>query len=189
MNNKYAVKKNITGKDIKKFRKNNHLSKIELSNLLNVSPRTIEGWESKDSIISGPIVLLLRILEENPEFINDLVIPKMMYGLRLYYMGNGSINTVIDVDMLNRKVNFKNYTNKIIARAFGNREKVTYKEYEEFLESRCMPKTRDKLKIELQKLDISYYDPLLIIEKTKGRMADDEYYIEIVRGSENDRTK
>lgn len=182
MNSKYAVKKAIYGHDIKNFRKNYSISKLELANLLNVSARTIEGWESNDSTITGPIVLLLRILEENPEYINDLVIPPMEYGLRLYYMENENINTVIDVDMLNRKVKIKNYTSNIIARAFGNKENVTYKDYEKFLESRCMPSSRDKLKIDLDRLGISYYDPLLIIEKTKGRMADDDYYIEIIRG-------
>ena len=182
MDNIYAIKKAITGKEIKLFRKNNHLSKFELASLLNVSSRTIEGWEASDSSISGPIVLLIRILTENPEYIDSLVLPKKEHGLRLYYMENGNINTLIDVDMVNRKIKFKNYTNNIIARAFGNKENVTYEDYEKFLESRCMPKTRDKLKIELNKLDIPYYDPLLIIEKTKGRMVDDDYYMEIDRG-------
>lgn len=182
MNNKYAVKKALFGNDIKDFRKKYSLTKTDLSSLLNVSPRTIEGWESSNNEISGPLVLLLRILDENPEYIESLLIPDMKYGLRLYYMENGDINTVIDVDMLNRKVSFKNYTNNIIKRAFGNKESVTYEEYEKFLESRCFPRSRDKLKIELDKLGISYYDPLLIIEKTKGRMAEDNLYIEIQRG-------
>lgn len=184
MINKYAIKKAISGKDIKNFRKKYSLNKNDLASLLNVSSRTIEGWESSESKISGPIVLLFRLLNENPELIDKLIVPEMKYGLRLYYMQNGDINTVIDVDMINRKVFFKNYTSNIILRAFGNKESVTYEEYEKFLESRCFPSNRDKLKIELNKLDIPYYDPLLIIEKTKGRMADDDLYIEIVRGKE-----
>ena len=183
MTNKYAVKNAVLGKEIKEFRKKHDLSKVDLANLLNVSSRTIEGWESSNNEISGPIVLLLKLLDENPEFLDSLHIPEMKYGLRLYYMENGNINTVIDVDMLNRKVSFKNYTNNIIKRAFGNKESVTYEEYERFLESRCFPSSRNKLKIELEKLDIPYYDPLLIIEKTKGRMADDNLYIEIIRGT------
>lgn len=182
MTNKYAVKNAVLGKEIKEFRKKHDLSKVDLANLLNVSSRTIEGWESSNNEISGPIVLLLKLLDENPEFLDNLLIPEMKHGLRLLYMENRNINTVIDVDILNRKVSFKNYTNNIIKRAFGNKESVTYEEYEKFLESRCFPPSRDKLKIELEKLGIPYYDPLLIIEKTKGRMADDNLYIEIIRG-------
>lgn len=182
MLSKYAIKKAVFGKEIRDFRKKHSLSKADLATLLNVSSRTIEGWEASNNEISGPIVLLLKLLDENPEFIDNLVIPEMKSGLRLHYMENGNINTVIDVDMLNRKVSFKNYTNNIIKRAFGNKEIVTYEEYEKFLESRCFPSSRDKLKIELEKLDIPYYDPLLIIEKTKGRMADDDLYVEIIRG-------
>ena len=44
------------------------------------------------------------------------------------------------------------------------------------------------MRIELNKLGLTYYDPLTIIGKTKGRMADDDFYIEIERGN-NDRTK
>lgn len=181
MKREFAVKTSVFGSDIKKFRKINKLNKDELASLLNVSARTIEDWESTNKEISGPIVLLLKILNENNEYIDNLLLPKKEYGLRLYYMENNDINTVIDVDMLNRKVKFKNYTNKLINRAFGSKESVTYEEYEEFLESRCFPNTRDKMKIELKKLDIPTYDPLLIIEKTKGRIADDDFYIEIER--------
>lgn len=185
MNNKYAVKKAIFGKDIKDFRKKYSLSKLELANLLNVSSRTIEGWESSKKEISGPIVLLIRLLDENPELIDYHILPQMKSGLRLLYMQNGDINTVIDVDLINRKVSFKNYTNNIIKRAFGNRENVTYEEYEKFLESRCFPATRDKMKIELERLGVPFYDPYLIIEKTKGRMAEDDFYIEIIRGKKD----
>lgn len=184
MNNIYAINKAIYGSEIRSFRKNNHLSKNELACLLNVSVRTIEGWESSNKEINGPIVLLIKLLNENPEYIDYYTLPKKKYGLRLYYKDNNNINTVIDVDMINRKVEFKNYTSNIIKRAFGSREKVSYEEYEEFLESRCFPSSRDKIKIELKKNGLKCYDPLLIIEKTKGRMSDDDFYIEIVRGKE-----
>ncbi len=44
-----------------------------------------------------------------------------------------------------------------------------------------MPKDRDKMKLVLKELDVPFYDPMLIIEKTHGRMAEDEFWIEIVR--------
>lgn len=182
MNNDFAIKNSVSSTEIKDFRKLNKLTKYELANFLNVSSRTIESWESSDKPISGPVVALLKMLNDYPEYIEKMRIPEMKYNLRLLYMENNQINTVIDVDILNRKVIFKNFTSNILDRAFGHKEEITYEDYEDFLKSRCMPKTRDKLKIELSLKDIPFYDPLMIIEKTEGRLVDDNYHVEIIRG-------
>ena len=39
----------------------------------------------------------------------------------------------------------------------------------------------DKMKLMLRHLELPFYDPMLIIEKTKGRMADDDFWLEIER--------
>lgn len=184
--NKYAIKSSISSKELKSLRKSNKLSRKDLASLLNVSIRTVEGWERSDKEISGPIVLLYKMILEYPEYIDSLIVPKQNFPLRLLYKCNNDINTIIDVDMLNRKVVFKNFTNNLLLRAFGNKEYVTYDDYESFLESRCFPKTRDNIKIQLDMLGVPFYDPLLIIEKTQGRVAEDSCYIEIIRGSGND---
>ena len=75
----------------------------------------------------------------------------------------------------------KNYVKNPMLRAFGVNNEPDYDDYEQFLESRCFPRTRDKMKLELKRLDIPFYDPILIIEKTLGRMEEDEFYIEIER--------
>lgn len=179
---KYAFKEELTSDDIKNFRELNNLTRSDLADLLNVSKRTVEGWEISNKKIYGPITSLLRIFNEYPEYIEKYRIPKKEYPLRLYYMENSNINTIIDVDITRHKVKIKNFTNNLLDRAFGPKEEVTYEEYEEFLESRCFPRTRDKMKIQLEMIGIPFYDPMLIIEKTKGRMAEDNYYIEIERG-------
>lgn len=177
MNEIYALSESLSKEDIRRFRKTNSLSRKELSILLGVSVRTIEKWETSEEGVSGPLVFLLTLLNSRPELIDKYRLPEKRYPLRLYYMSGNMISTVIDVDMMNRKVSFKNYTDKLILRAFGNREEVTYEEYEEFLESRCFPKTRDKLKIELEVLGLRSYDPFSIIRKTQGRMAEDDCYL------------
>ena len=53
--------------------------------------------------------------------------------------------------------------------------------YVEFLESRCFPESRDKIKLVLKDLDLPFYDPFLIIEKTEGKMAEDDFWIRIER--------
>ena len=80
-----------------------------------------------------------------------------------------------------RKVKVKNYTDKIMFRAFGVVETQDYDQYLEFLESRCFPSSRDKMKLILKDLDLPFYDPMMIIEKTEGRMAEDDFWIRIER--------
>lgn len=80
-----------------------------------------------------------------------------------------------------RKVKVKNYTDKIMFRAFGVVETPDYDQYLEFLESRCFPSSRDKMKLILKDLDLPFYDPMMIIEKTEVRMAEDDFWIRIER--------
>ncbi len=69
----------------------------------------------------------------------------------------------------------------VMRRAFDKIESPTYEQYEAFLESRCFPRSRDKMKIMLEELDLPFYDPLMIIEKTQGRMADDDFRLKAER--------
>lgn len=102
-------------------------------------------------------------------------------NLRLSYMFRDELCTVINIDEKNKSVEITNYTDHLLKRAFGVLEKPTYEQYEEFLESRCFPRTRDKMKLMLKEYDIPFYDPMLIIEKTEGRMAEDDFWIRMER--------
>ena len=81
--------------------------------------------------------------------------------------------TIIDVDFLNEKIKIKNRTDDILHRAFGVVEQPSWQQFEEFLADRCFPETRGNMKSVLRDLQLDSYDPLHIIEKTKGRTADD----------------
>lgn len=175
----YAISEYVTAKDLKRVRNMLAMSQKDFSKFIGVSKATIERWESGKENITGPIVLLLNMLENNPDYINTIIIPPKVYPLRMYYMHNQKICTLIDVDAINHKVFIKNFTDNVIFRAFGNDLNPTYDDYEEFLKSRCFPETRDKLKLVLADLDVPFYDPLLIIEKTKGKMAEDDFWIRI----------
>ena len=96
-------------------------------------------------------------------------------------MNQNRLCTIIDVNDREQRVKIKNYVTDPLYRAFGRNEHPTYEEYEEFLESRCFPRTRDKMKILLEELNLPFYDPLMIIQKTKGEMAEDDFWIEIER--------
>ena len=111
----------------------------------------------------------------------ELAIPEKVYPLRLWYMSGDQVSTIIDVDEQNRKVEIHNYTKDYIARAFGVIECPSFEDYEAFLESRCFPRTRDKMKLVLEDLGLPFYDPFMIIEKTEGRMAEDDFWLRIER--------
>lgn len=178
---RYATPEYMTSQDIKRIRKQMNLTQGGLGELLGCSKPTVERWESSDKPITGPAVLALHLLEQKPELMNEIKIPDKTYPLRLLYMYKQKLCTVIDVDELLQKIHISNYTDNILFRAFGVNEEPTYEQYLEFLESRCFPRERDKMKLILRDLELPFYDPFLIIEKTEGRMAEDDFWIQIER--------
>ena len=179
MNNNYAIPEYALANDVKRVRKKLNMTQKEFAGLVCSSVPTIQRMESGKEKIKGPFVLLLKMIDDNVEYIEGLKIPKKDYPLRLYYMHNQKICTIIDVDEVNQKVKIKNYTNNIMFRAFGINTKPTIEDYNEFLKSRCFPETRDKLKLILKDMNLPFYDPFLIIKKTEGRMAEDNFWIRI----------
>ncbi len=178
---KYIYPENISGKTIADVRKQLGMTQKEFASFANVSKPTVERWESGDKPVGGSIVTLVEIIRRRPEFEQSLRIPGKTYPLRLWYYCADMLCTIIDVDEIKQRVEIHNYVDDLLKRAFGRNEHPTITDYEEFLESRCFPRERDKIKIYLNELDIPFYDPLLIIEKTKGRLTDDDFWIEIER--------
>ena len=150
---------------------------MSVDKIANFSKKTIERWEGGSKEVSGPAVTLLRILSEKPSFIEYYDIPEKIYPLRLFYMKGNKYCTLIDIDNVRRIVSIKNFTDDPFDRAFGNNEHPDYSDYQEFLESRCFPRSRDKMKLILKELNLPFYDPFMIIQKTGGRMADDNFHI------------
>ena len=167
--------------DIKSIRKSLKLSQKRFAQLLCVSLQTISRWEQGKKEITGPAVTLCRILALRPGIAQELAVPVQETPVRLMYYKNHILCTVIDVDDRLRKVVVKNYTERMEDRAFGVVPDPSYEQYRQFLASRCFPPERDKIKIELKKLNIPFYDPFMIIEKTEGRVEGDPYRIEVIR--------
>lgn len=177
----YAISDFIVAGEIKDIRKKLNLSQAGFADFVNVSKKTVERWESGKETVSGPIVTLIHMLREYPEFEQKMRIPEKVYPLRLWYMFQNQVCTVIDADERLRKVKLYNFTDDLLKRAFGKVEEPDFEQYEEFLESRCFPRGRDKMKLQLEQLGLPFYDPILIIEKTQGRMAEDLFWIRIER--------
>ncbi len=181
MAKEYVINESINGDDLRRLRQLLGMTQKEFAVFTNASKRTVENWESKDEPIKGPIVTLVEILRRHPEIAEKLETPETRLKLRLWYMYENMVCTVIDVDEPRRIVRIRNYIDDPLFRAFGKNTEPRFEDYEEFLKSRCFPETRDKIKLELKRLGVPFYDPILIIEKTEGRMADDKFWIRIER--------
>lgn len=96
---------------------------------------------------------------------------------RKLYFSKDKVTTAIDVDAVNEEIRIKNFTNINIYRAFGVNEKPSWKDYMEFLEERCVPRTRYNIKEILRDLNVECYDPDEIIKKTHAKSADDKDWI------------
>jgi hypothetical protein len=99
--------------------------------------------------------------------------------MRLTYMFRQHPCTVIDVDFLEQKIYIQNKTTDLVHRAFGVIENPTWNDFEVFLKDRCFPETRGNKKELVRQLGLTDYDPLQIIEKTQGRMSDDELWLKV----------
>ena len=176
---KYVMSDELTGEDIRYARKAMGMTQKEFAAFTGCSLRTVEHWETKAEKITGPVVPLLNIVLRRPSLVQKLEVPPPRRKVRIWYMFRFLVCTIIDVDELQKEIEVTNYSDDPLYRAFGAKLAPEYEDYEAFLESRCFPRTRDKMKLQLKELGIPFYDPLMIIEKTRGRMAGDDFWLKV----------
>ena len=181
MEKAYIIPEYVTAKEIKELRKKLNLTQKEFASFIQCSKATVERWERSKEPLHGMISFVINILQEYPEYAYRMTVPKKKTPIRLWYMHNQTVCTIIDVNEMKREIRIKNYTDNIMFRAFGVVEEPDFDMYTEFLKSRCFPESRDKMKLVLGDLNLPFYDPFLIIEKTEGRMAEDDFWIRIER--------
>lgn len=99
--------------------------------------------------------------------------------LGLCYYEYERLCSIIHADYEKETVQVENYCENPIKTAFGNCKKPTWKQYLEFLSSRCIPKERGGLREYLAAIGVAVYDPLAIIRVTKGKMAEDHQWLTI----------
>lgn len=98
---------------------------------------------------------------------------------RVYvYMDRDKLATIIEACAITHKVSIINFTDDMLSRAFGINENPNWEDFNEFLESRCMPRTRYGIREELRYMGIDVYDPFQIVEKTSGRVHGDGQSLE-----------
>lgn len=87
--------------------------------------------------------------------------------------------TVIYADFTDKTLKAQNRTDDVVKTAFGNNTLPAWKDFLDFMEERCVPKARSGIREYLETIGVSEYNPLEIIQKTKGKMAEDKQWIEI----------
>ena len=102
--------------------------------------------------------------------------------LRLHYYDGATLCTKICADKVTRCLAVENLVDDSLSTAFGVNTSPTWEDLENFLEERCVPRQRDGLQYYLRELGLDHYDPLAIVRKTQGRMAEDNCWLDIVEG-------
>ena len=108
-------------------------------------------------------------------------VKQLGHGLLVLCFYNGiELTTKIAVDKTLKKIAILNQSSNPLFTAFGVNAHPSWNDFQYFLEDRCIPRDRDGLKYYLEELGLTSYEPLEIIRKTQGRMAEDHCWIKIV---------
>lgn len=99
--------------------------------------------------------------------------------LLLSYYDGDTLCSKIAADTVDRNLCVENYSSDVFKTAFGNNQLPTWDDFQEFLEERCIPRGRAGLREYLETLGLDAYDPLEIIKKTSGRMAEDQQWLKV----------
>ena len=97
--------------------------------------------------------------------------------MSLLYYDRDQLCTRICADWTDRALRYENETDDPVKTAFGKTETPSWQDFLSFLEERCIPRQRGGLREYLETFGLNEYDPVAIIEKTGGRMAEDHQHI------------
>lgn len=95
-----------------------------------------------------------------------------------FYDGDTPCTTII-ADFTDEILVVENHIDDPVKTAFGNNPLPDWADFQGFLQERCIPRERAGLREYLESLGLAEYDPLEIIQKTGGRMAEDNQWLEV----------
>lgn len=98
---------------------------------------------------------------------------------RLCFYNGDTLCTTIIADFTDEILVVENHIDDPVKTAFGNNPLPDWGDFQRFLQERCVPKERAGLREYLESLGLAEYDPLEIIQKTAGRMAEDNQWLEV----------
>lgn len=122
--------------------------------------------------------IVVRKAESLQEFTSRRKGQRHDVHLLRYYDGE-TLCTTLCADFTDHTVRAENHTDRLVKTAFGKNVFPTWEEFLTFLEERCVPRERAGLREYLEALGLDEYDPLEILQKTAGRMAEDDQWLEM----------
>ena len=96
---------------------------------------------------------------------------------KIKFFDGDELCTTIYADFNDELISVENHANNPIKTAFGNKSLPTWADFLAFLEDRCVPRERSGLREYLEVIGVGEYDPIEIIKKTAGRMAEDDQWL------------
>lgn len=133
--------------------------------------RQLEISFDGERIIVSQITTIEDFIENAKSEGNEIIVLK--------YYDSDALCTTIYADYTAQEIKIENHTEDLVKTAFGVTEQPTWNEYLDFLEDRCIPRGRAGLREYLEAIDVDEYDPIEIIKKTEGRMAEDQQWLKI----------
>ena len=95
------------------------------------------------------------------------------------YFNGHALCTVIYADFTDKTLVAANHTDFLVKTAFGQNTTPNWDDFMAFLEERCVPRQREGLQDYLEALGLDHYDPLEIVLRTEGRMAEDQQWLSV----------
>ncbi len=95
-----------------------------------------------------------------------------------FYDANRLCSTIL-ADFTDHTLRVRNENVELVKTAFGKNELPFWEDFAQFLEERCVPRARSGLREYLDAIGVAEYDPMEIIRKTQGRMAEDQQWLEV----------
>ena len=138
---------------------------------MNLTDAKIEMHYDGEKIIITPCLSLLDFLDNKSKLGHNLML--------ISFYDDTVLCTKICADFTDKTIVSENCTNNIVKTAFGNNMAPTWEDFQNFLEERCVPRSRSGVREYLETIGVEEYNPLEIIKKTEGRMAEDNQWIKL----------
>ena len=97
--------------------------------------------------------------------------------MKLEFYDGEVLCTKIIADFTDETLFEENTTEHIVKTAFGKNEVPSWEDFQNFLEERCVSRSRSGIREYLEAIGVEEYSPIEIIKKTSGRMAEDNQWL------------
>lgn len=98
---------------------------------------------------------------------------------KLTFYNGELICSILYVDFTDKTLMVENNDADAVKLAFGNNLMPTWQDFENFLKERCVPRERSGIREYLEVIGVDNFDYMEIIQKTKGKMAEDNQWINV----------